>query len=140
MKLNKGAQIDYKSNATFDGYDAQISPEDMDKLWDLLQDPYKNSIGAVVREYVSNSFDAHSEAEFIKNNSFEAIRKEYSIYKGIDDTELAELQNNLQVYNNDAVTVTIGRDDTGHFWSTEDVGVGLSPDRVRNVFLIHPNQ
>ena len=134
MKLTKDGQIDYSSNAVFEGHDAQISPDDMHKLWDLLQDPYKNSIGAVVREYVSNSFDAHSEADFIKNNSFEDIRKEYSIYKTVDDTELSDLQSRLQVYDNDAVAVTIGKDDTGHFWSTEDVGVGLSPSRVKDVF------
>jgi len=134
MKLNKDGQIDYSSNVVFEGHDAQISPEDMHKLWDLLQDPYKNSIGAVVREYVSNSFDAHSEADFIKNNSFADIRKEYSIYKTVDDTELSELQSILQVYDNDAVTVTIGKDDTGHFWATEDVGIGLSPSRVKDVF------
>jgi len=134
MKLTKDGQIDYESNVVFEGQDAQISPEDMHKLWDLLQDPYKNSIGAVVREYVSNSFDAHSEADFIKNNSFEDIRKEYSIYKTVDDAELSDLQTRLQVYDNDAVNVTIGKDDTGHFWSTEDVGVGLSPARVKDVF------
>jgi HSP90 family molecular chaperone len=100
MIIEKDKQIDFKSNAVFEGHDAQISPEDMHKLWDLLQDPYKNPIGAVVREYVSNCFDSHSEAK-----------------------------------TDDAVHVRIGKDDTGHYWSCEDFGVGLSPDRMKNVFV-----
>lgn len=134
MKLNKDNQIDFQSNAVFDGYDAKISEENMHKLWDLLQDPYKNSIGAVVREYVSNSFDSHSEADFIKNNSLSDIRSEYSTYIDTSDEELQLLKNQLQVFNNDAVHVSISKDDTGYYWATEDFGVGLSPERVRDVF------
>jgi hypothetical protein len=134
MKLNKEKQIDFQSNAVFEGYDAKISQEDMHKLWDLLQDPYKNSIGAVVREYVSNSFDSHAEAAFIKESSLAEIRNEYSVYRDISDEEINKLKKQLSVFDNDAVHVTISKDDTGHFWATEDFGVGLSPDRVRDVF------
>jgi hypothetical protein len=134
MKLNKDKQIDFQSNAVFEGYNAKISEENMHKLWDLLQDPYKNSIGAVVREYVSNSFDSHAEADFIKNNSLADIRNEYPIYKDSEDSELHTLKTQLQIFNNDAVHVTIAKDNTGWFWATEDFGVGLSPERVRDVF------
>jgi hypothetical protein len=134
MKLNKDKQINFQSNAVFEGYDAKISEKDMHKLWDLLQDPYKNPIGAVVREYVSNSFDSHAEADFIKNNSLDVIRNEYSVYQGVDDIELNKLKQKLQVFDNDAVHVTIQKDDTGWYWATEDFGVGLSPSRVKDVF------
>ena len=83
MKLNKDKQINYDSSMVLEGHDANISATDMHKLWDLLQNPYKNPIGAIVREYVSNSFDAHAEADFIKNNDISSIRNEYSIYNDI---------------------------------------------------------
>jgi len=134
MKRETDKQIGYDSNVVFDGYDAKISESDMDKLWDLLQDPYKNSIGAVVREYVSNSFDSHAEAKFIKENSVEDIRKEYSIYNNYTDDYIYELKERLSDFNDDPVIVTISKDDTGHYWATEDFGVGLSPERVRDVF------
>jgi hypothetical protein len=134
MKRNTDNQIKYQSNAVFEGHDAKISESDMDKLWDLLQDPYKNPIGAVVREYVSNSFDAHAEAAFVKDNSIEDIRKEYSIYNNYSDEYITELKNHLQVFDNDAVKVSISKDDSGWYWATEDFGVGLSAERIVDVF------
>ena len=134
MKLNKDKQIPFQTNTVFEGYDAKISSTDMHKLWDLLQNPYKNPIGAIVREYVSNSFDAHEEANFIKNNNIEDIRNEYSIYQDIEDTEILKLKENLNIYDNDAVHVSIAKDQSGWYWSTEDFGVGLSMERVKDVF------
>lgn len=134
MKLKKDKQIDYSSNAVFEGQDARIDPENMDKLWDLLQDPYKNPVGAVVREYVSNSFDSHAEAAFIKANSISDIRTEFPDYINYSDDEILDLQKHLQVFDDDAVLVTLGKDETGHYWATEDFGVGLSESRVLDVF------
>ena len=134
MKLKNEKQIDFSSNTVFEGYDAKIDEKNMGKLWDLLQDPYKNPIGAVVREYVSNSFDSHAEASFIKENSLAEIRNEYSIYNDSSDQEILELKKYVSRFDNDAVVVTVGKDETGHFWSTEDFGVGLSTQRVKDVF------
>jgi len=135
MKLETKKQIDFSSNADFDGFDATISSSDMHKLWDMLQNPYKNNIGAVVREYVSNSFDSHAEAKFIKENTLEAIRKEFSIYAITSDADLLILKKYLASFNDDAVTVSIAKDEAGWYWSTEDFGIGLSPDRVKDVFV-----
>jgi hypothetical protein len=134
MKLNKEKQINFDSTMALEGQDAKISADDMHKLWDLLQNPYKNPIGAIVREYVSNSFDAHAEAEFIKNNDMTSIRNEYSIYNDVSDADILELKKHLEVYDNDAVHVKIAKDQSGWYWSTEDFGVGLSPSRVTDVF------
>jgi hypothetical protein len=134
MKLNKDKQINYDSSMVLEGHDANISATDMHKLWDLLQNPYKNPIGAIVREYVSNSFDAHAEADFIKNNDISSIRNEYSIYNDISDEEILKLKTHLEVFDNDAVHVKIAKDDSGWYWSTQDFGVGLSPSRVKDVF------
>lgn len=134
MKLETDKKIGFDSNMGFDGVDASISADDMHKLWDILQDPYKNSIGAVVREYVSNSFDSHAEAKFIKHNDLTAIRNEYSVYNSVPDEEIIELKKHLEVFNDDAVAVAINTDSSGVYWTTEDFGVGLSPSRVINVF------
>jgi len=40
-----------------------ISQAKLGKLWDMLQNPYKNNIGSIVREIVSNCFDSHREAQ-----------------------------------------------------------------------------
>lgn len=101
MILNKEEkEINYESNSTFEGHDASISEEDLHKLWSMLQDPYKNNVGSLIREYSSNCFDSHSEANVT-----------------------------------DAVHVKMGKDDTGHYWCCEDFGVGLSPERIVNVFM-----
>lgn len=60
---------------------------------------YKNPIGTIIREYVSNAFDANKEA-------------------GVDEPVIIEL----------------GQDYNGDFFSVTDFGVGLSEDRVQNVF------
>jgi hypothetical protein len=134
MKLEKDKQIGFDSNVVFDGYNAKIDEANMHKLWDLLQDPYKNSIGAVVREYVSNSFDSHSEAAFIKNASLFEIRNEYPIYNNTTDEDLNILKTQMQRFDNNAVQVSINKDATGYYWATEDFGVGLSPERTKDVF------
>lgn len=100
MILNKEKEIEYQSNSVFEGHDAKISEEDLHKLWSMLQDPYKNSIGAIVREITSNCFDSHSEA-------------------GVTEV----------------VHVKIGKDDTGWYWSAEDFGVGLSPERMSDIYV-----
>lgn len=134
MKLETSKKIGFDSNMVLDGVDAKISADDMHKLWDILQDPYKNSIGAVVREYVSNSFDSHAEAKFIKENSLTDIRTEYLIYNDISDEELLLLKKQLEVFDDDAVVVGIYDDEGGKYWATEDFGVGLSESRVVDVF------
>lgn len=133
MKLS-GKTTAVRDNMGLDGQKATIDESSMSKLWGFLQDPYKNSIGAIVREYVSNCFDAHAEADFIKNSSLPEIRIEYPIYNDIEDAEILKLKENLQVFDNDAVIVTMEKDDTGSYWKAEDFGVGLSPQRVTDVF------
>jgi hypothetical protein len=133
MKLD-GKTTFVKDSFGLEGQDATIDNADMGKLWGFLQDPYKNSIGAIVREYVSNCFDAHGEADFIKNSTLTEIRVEYPIYNEVDDQEILLLKQQLQVFNNDAVVVSIEADETGTFWKAEDFGVGLSPQRVTDVF------
>jgi hypothetical protein len=39
-----------------------ISQNKLSKLWDMLQNPYKNNIGSIVRELSSNMIDSHTEA------------------------------------------------------------------------------
>ena len=39
-----------------------VSQQKLGKLWDMLQNPYKNNIGSIIREQSSNMEDAHREA------------------------------------------------------------------------------
>jgi hypothetical protein len=133
MKLD-GKVVAVQGNVSDDSVKATIDEASMSKLFGFLQDPYKNSIGAVVREYVSNSFDSHAEAAFIKASTLTEIRLEYPIYEQVPDAEIMELKKHLEVFNNDAVYVALDKDETGNFWIAEDFGVGLSPQRVTDVF------
>ncbi len=61
---------------------------------------YSNPIGSLVREYTSNCFDSHIEAN-------------------VDEP----------------VVIKIDEDDEGEYIAFTDVGIGLSPDRMQNVFM-----
>jgi light-regulated signal transduction histidine kinase (bacteriophytochrome) len=135
MKLETKKQIEFATNSSFESIDATISSTDMHKLWDMLQNPYKDNISSIVREITSNGFDSMAEAMFIKEHSLEEIRKEYGIYNTVSDEELLLLKKHVSECNNDAVAVSVEKDETGWYWSTEDIGVGLSPSRVRTVFV-----
>jgi hypothetical protein len=52
MKL-ENKYIEVEGGIGEESYDASISQEDMHKMWDMLQNPYKNSIGSIVREVVN---------------------------------------------------------------------------------------
>ncbi|MHA2064009.1 MAG: ATP-binding protein [Candidatus Thorarchaeota archaeon] len=101
MKFSDSPSIKIDGSLSDVSYKARISEKNMHKLWDILQDPYKNPIGAIVREYTSNAWDAHVEAA------------------------------NLE----DPIIVEIAKDESGWYWSVEDFGVGMSEERIREVFV-----
>lgn len=98
MKLDN-KKIEIVGSIGEESYEATISQEDISKMWDMLQNPYKNNIGSIVREITSNCFDSHAEAKVT-----------------------------------DAVRITYGKEDSGLYVSFNDVGVGLSPDRIKSIF------
>jgi len=57
---------------------ATISENKLGKLFDLLQSPYSNPIGSIVRETSTNAWDAHVEAE---------VTEPIVIYFGVDASE-----------------------------------------------------
>ncbi len=98
MKLNNN-YIDVQGGIGLETTKATISQAKLGKLWDMLQNPYKNNIGSIVRELVSNCFDSHVEAQV-----------------------------------QDAVRVRFNKEEAGFTVSFIDVGVGMSPDRVKNIY------
>lgn len=104
MKLENNTKTDYSSTIELEGIDAQISEDKISKLWDMLQAPYKNTIGSVVREITSNCFDSHAEAN-------------------VDD----------------AVVINIDKDDSGYYIEFCDVGTGLSPQRIKEIYSKYLN-
>jgi hypothetical protein len=95
MKLEK-TKIDVEGGFGIKSYDAEVSQEDMHKMWEMFQNPYKNNIGSLIRETVSNGFDSHSE-----------------------------------VGSTAPVTVKFDTTETGYSYTVKDVGVGISPERVK---------
>jgi hypothetical protein len=76
-----------------------ISQNKLSKLWDMLQNPYKNNIGSIVRELSSNMIDSHTEANV-----------------------------------KDAIRIKFGKNDSGYYISFIDVGIGMSTERVENIY------
>lgn len=99
MKL-KERNFDVEGGFGIKSMNATISQDKLGKLWDMLQNPYKNNIGSIVREITSNCFDSHAEASVT-----------------------------------DAVRIKFDRDESGFYISFIDVGVGLSQDRVENIYV-----
>ena len=84
-----------------EGTKATISAEKQAKLFELLQAPYANPIGSIVRETSTNAWDAHVEA-------------------GHDAPILISLN---------------WEKSSGYFIEFVDEGVGMSPDRIYNVYV-----
>ncbi len=85
----------------FESQTAGIDESSLPFILEMLsKNFYSNPIGSIVREYTSNCFDSHVEAN-------------------IDD----------------AVVIKIDEDEEGEYISFIDVGVGLSPDRIKNIFM-----
>lgn len=61
MKLNKESYT-VKDNLGGETIEATIDESNISKLYDLLDNAYKNPIGSIVREITSNCFDSHKEA------------------------------------------------------------------------------
>lgn len=99
MKLDN-KNVDFEGGFGIETKSIEISDSQKHKLWDLLQNPYKNSIGSIVREITSNCFDSHIEA-------------------GVTDAVIIKFDNNESDYS---ITFT-------------DVGVGLSPERINNIYI-----
>ncbi len=102
MIIQPTKQLDIQTIAgNFETTEAGISQDSYPILFEMLsKNLYSNPIGSIVREYTSNCFDSHLEANV-----------------------------------NEPVRITKGRDEEGTYISFIDVGVGLSPDRMKNIFM-----
>ncbi len=98
MKLDNRI-IDVEGGFGLKTYTSEIDVKRLGKLWGMFENPYKNSIGSIIREYSSNAWDAHAEV-------------------GVTD----------------AIRIKFGKDNSGFYISFIDVGVGISPDRMENIF------
>lgn len=102
LKNNVNVQLEGMFDKT---WTANISKEKLGKLFELLQAPYSNPIGSIVRETATNAWDAHVEAG---NPAPIIIELNYSI-------------------------------DAGYSINFIDFGVGMSPERIENVYTNYLN-
>lgn len=97
-------KLENKNTTVIDSFglakEAKIDQANLGKLWTMLQSPYKNPIGSIVREITSNCFDAHKDA-------------------GV----------------NDAVIIQFSKDDNGIKINFKDVGTGMTPEVIENIYL-----
>ena len=61
MKLENN-KIDIVGSLSNETKEATISKDHLNKLWGMIENPYKDNIGSIVREITSNCFDSHTEA------------------------------------------------------------------------------
>lgn len=106
MKIEEVKILENETFGNVDSIEANISSESTGVLFDIMSKHlYSNPIGSIIREITSNCFDSHKEAN-------------------VDDAVVIEIGED-----------DFGNDDEKYFISFKDFGVGLSPERIKNVYM-----
>lgn len=80
---------------------ASISTQDMNKMWDMLQNPYKNEIGSLIREVTSNIIDSHTEAKVNDAGIIRYSKDESGFYVSFIDVGLGMSTDTIDnIYSN----------------------------------------
>lgn len=119
---------------------SKVNSSKLAKLYGLLSNIYKNPIGSIVREYSSNAYDANKEAYIFGKGTYDEVKAKYPWIEdenyGIDRNEFIQLQNNLlRVKENEPIVVGISEKMNRLQFFVKDFGIGLSPDRMNNIFF-----
>ena len=119
---------------------SKVNQKKLVKLYGLLSNIYRNPIGAIVREYASNAYDANVEARNFATLTYEEIRKKYSWVKdsifNMDEKNFKLLGKSLtRVSEKEPVVVGITEINNQLFFYVKDYGIGLSPERMMNIYF-----
>lgn len=128
------------SGNDFKTIESKVNKNKLAKLYNLLSNIYRNPIGAIVREYASNAYDANTEAYNFATLSYEEILEKYSWVKdpkfNLDKEEFNKLKSNLKrVDKDEPVIAGIIEKDNQEFFYIKDYGIGLSPERIEHIYF-----
>lgn len=120
--------------------ESKVNQKKLAKLYGLLSNIYRNPIGAIVREYASNAYDANVEARSFATLSYKEIVEKYSWVKdsmfNMTEENFKHLQKSLnRVSEKEPVVVGITDIDNQTFFYVKDYGIGLSPERMKNIYF-----
>jgi hypothetical protein len=108
------------------GGEIKIAEEAMAKIADhMTKNLYSNIHGSIIREYVSNAYDAHidrAKAEFIEDGG-------HSPDYNFSRKQIREFSDNMR-----PIHVKINRDGQGHFLSIRDFGLGMNEYQIDRYF------
>lgn len=115
---------------------SKVNKNKLAKLYGMLSSIYRNPIGSIVREYVSNALDANNEAYNFKTLSLEELIKNYSWIKNpvfnMTDIEISLIKLSLsKAEKDDPVIISIKNNE----FHIRDFGIGMSPERMTHVFF-----
>ena len=119
---------------------SSVNKEKLAKLYGILSNIYRNPIGAIVREYASNAYDANIEAWNFKTLGFQEIWRKYPwVREGkmkMDIQEYTILVHHLTHTKKDS-PIRIGFEVVGGtcYFTIQDFGIGLSPKRMEHIYF-----
>lgn len=122
--------------------ESSVNKDKLAKLYGLLSGIYRNPIGAIVREYGSNGYDANIESYNFATMSYKEL---CGIYKWITDKdkpelnmteqEVIDLKLNLnKTSKKEPIVVGIDSSSSSCFY-VKDYGIGLSPQRMKHIYF-----
>lgn len=119
---------------------SKINQSKLAKLYGLLSNIYRNKIGAIVREYASNAYDANVEAKNFANLSYKEIVNKYKWVTQpefkMNESSFNELKKSLKRVNeNEPVVTGITESDNQLYFYVKDYGIGLSPERMAFIYF-----
>lgn len=122
---------------------SSVNKNKLVKLYSMLSAMYRNPKGAIVREYTSNAYDANKEAYNFNSLPYDELVKIYPWLisdeypeLNMSEEDVADLKKYLIKANKDEpIIVGIDSQTSEDYFYVQDYGIGLSPERMKEVFF-----
>lgn len=122
---------------------SSVNKNKLVKLYSMLSAMYRNPKGAIVREYTSNAYDANKEAYNFNTLSYNELVKIYPWLTSdeypelnMSEEDVADLKKYLvKAGKDEPIIVGIDSQTTEDYFYVQDYGIGLSPERMKEVFF-----
>lgn len=127
----------------FTSVKSKVNKNKLAKLYGILSNIYKDPISSIVREYISNAFDANVEAYNVKELNYEDCAKKYPWILGepipelaLSEEEFLELKNKLTRAGKDEPIISgVDNSENQTYFYVKDFGIGLSPERMEHIYF-----